>query len=71
MHFWKTFTRERTKLSVSLIPIKFQFRYITIPDNRYEHYRNNVDFIQKHIFPGSLLLSVNRVGSLMTDLGGA
>jgi len=29
-----------------------------------------VDFIQKHIFPGSLLLSINRVGDLMTREGG-
>ncbi|OOF18882.1 SAM-dependent methyltransferase [Salinivibrio sp. IB574] len=32
---------------------------ITIADQRYEHYSRNVDFIQKHIFPGGFLPSVN------------
>jgi len=45
------------------------FQYITCPDSRYEEFRQGVDFIQKHIFPGSLLLSVNRVNQLMTDKG--
>ena len=46
------------------------FQYITCPDARYEQFRSGVDFIQKHIFPGSLLLSINRVGELMTREGG-
>jgi cyclopropane-fatty-acyl-phospholipid synthase len=46
------------------------FQYITCPDARYEQFRKGVDFIQKHIFPGSLLLSVNRVNQLMTEKGG-
>ena len=45
------------------------FQYITCPDSRYESFRQGVDFIQKHIFPGSLLLSVNRVNTLMTQSG--
>lgn len=45
-------------------------QYITCPDNRYEQFRRGVDFIQKHVFPGSLLLSVNRVCSLLSDAGG-
>ncbi len=32
---------------------------ITIADQRYDYYSNNVDFIQKHIFPGGFLPSVN------------
>lgn len=32
---------------------------ITIADQRYHHYSNNVDFIQKHIFPGGFLPSVS------------
>lgn len=31
---------------------------IISPDNRYDEMRNGVDFIQKHIFPGSLLPSI-------------
>ena len=46
------------------------FQYITCPDSRYESFRRGVDFIQKHIFPGSLLLSINRVNRLMTSEGG-
>jgi cyclopropane-fatty-acyl-phospholipid synthase len=36
---------------------------IITPDCRYDLLRNNVDFIQKHIFPGSLLMSVERVNT--------
>ena len=46
------------------------FQYITCPDARYAQFRDGVDFIQKHIFPGSLLLSINRVGALMTKESG-
>jgi cyclopropane-fatty-acyl-phospholipid synthase len=46
------------------------FQYITCPDSRYESFRRGVDFIQKHIFPGSLLLSINRVNALMTAESG-
>lgn len=46
------------------------FQYITCPDSRYEAFRRGVDFIQKHIFPGSLLLSLNRVNQEMTQAGG-
>ncbi len=45
-------------------------QFITCPDARYEELRKGVDFIQKHIFPGSLLLSLNRVNQLMTKSGG-
>ncbi len=49
---------------------------ITSPDSRYQSLRKGVDWIQKHIFPGSLLpsvaainSSVNRTGDLtMVDL---
>ena len=46
------------------------FQYITCPDSRYDQFRSGVDFIQKHIFPGSLLLSINRVNQLMTERSG-
>ncbi len=44
-------------------------QYITYPDSRYPQLRRNVDFIQKHIFPGSLLLSVNRLNQLLAEEG--
>ena len=45
-------------------------QFITCPDTRYERFRTGVDFIQKHIFPGSLLLSLNRVNHLLGTAGG-
>lgn len=45
-------------------------QFITVPDDRYEALRSGVDFIQKHIFPGSLLLSVNRLNHLLSEKGG-
>ncbi|HWA24224.1 MAG TPA: cyclopropane-fatty-acyl-phospholipid synthase family protein [Lacunisphaera sp.] len=45
-------------------------QYITVPDHRYDALRSGVDFIQKHIFPGSLLLSVNRLNQLLSERGG-
>jgi cyclopropane-fatty-acyl-phospholipid synthase len=44
-------------------------QFITCPDTRYEQLRRGVDFIQKHIFPGSLLLSLHRVGGEMAHAG--
>ncbi|MBM3869724.1 MAG: class I SAM-dependent methyltransferase [Verrucomicrobia bacterium] len=46
-------------------------QYITSPDSRYAEFRKGVDWIQKHIFPGSLLMSVGRVTQALlrgTDL---
>lgn len=34
---------------------------ITSPDSRYEEFRKGADWIQKHIFPGSLLPSIGRM----------
>jgi cyclopropane-fatty-acyl-phospholipid synthase len=45
-------------------------QFITCPDARYESFRTGVDFIQKHIFPGSLLLSTNRLNHLLARHGG-
>ena len=45
-------------------------QFITCPDSRYDEFRNGVDFIQKHIFPGSLLLSLNRVNDQLAHAGG-
>lgn len=45
-------------------------QFITCPDDRYEQMRRGVDFIQKHVFPGSLLLSLNRVNQELSRAGG-
>lgn len=45
-------------------------QFITCADARYDELRRGVDFIQKHIFPGSLLLSVNRLNHLLAQTGG-
>jgi len=42
---------------------------ITCPDSRHDSLRKNVDWIQKHIFPGSLLLSVHRVNQALRTTG--
>lgn len=42
---------------------------ITSADSRYETLKSNVDFIQKHIFPGSLLPSLNRINRSMMSCG--
>ncbi|HSI13514.1 MAG TPA: cyclopropane-fatty-acyl-phospholipid synthase family protein [Chthoniobacter sp.] len=44
-------------------------QYITVPDCRHAELRRGVDFIQKHIFPGSLLLSVGRVNEFLNRTG--
>ncbi len=44
-------------------------QYITVPDSRHQELRNGVDWIQKHIFPGSLLLSIGRVSQRLQDTG--
>lgn len=40
---------------------------ITCPDSRYESLRNGVDWIQKHIFPGSLLPSVAAINQAINN----
>jgi len=45
-------------------------QFITCADARYDEIRRGVDFIQKHIFPGGLILSVNRLNDLLASTGG-
>jgi cyclopropane-fatty-acyl-phospholipid synthase len=42
---------------------------ITCPDSRYDSMRKGVDWIQKHIFPGSLLPSVGRINQAINNTG--
>ncbi len=42
---------------------------ITVPDCSYRSLKKNVDWIQKHIFPGSLLLSVGRINEVLLETG--
>jgi cyclopropane-fatty-acyl-phospholipid synthase len=42
---------------------------ITCPDSRHHALRQNVDWIQKHIFPGSLLLSIHRINQALRRTG--
>lgn len=44
-------------------------QYITVPDSRHAELKRGVDWIQKHIFPGSLLLSVGRVNQAVNRTG--
>lgn len=43
------------------------FQVITSPDSRYQKLRNSVDWIQKHIFPGSLLPSVAAINKAINQ----
>tara|TARA_R110001583_G_scaffold191_6_gene1843 strand:+ start:6516 stop:7754 length:1239 start_codon:yes stop_codon:yes gene_type:complete len=45
---------------------KLLIQSITIADQRFDHYKNNVDFIQKYIFPGGFLPSVNVLSQQLT-----
>jgi cyclopropane-fatty-acyl-phospholipid synthase len=45
------------------------FQAITTPDSRHANLRKGVDWIQKHIFPGSLLLSVSRLNEAANRTG--
>jgi cyclopropane-fatty-acyl-phospholipid synthase len=42
---------------------------ILCPDKQYPILRDGVDFIQKHIFPGSLLMSVQRIADALHEAG--
>ncbi|MEX2088249.1 MAG: cyclopropane-fatty-acyl-phospholipid synthase family protein [Bacteroidota bacterium] len=42
---------------------------ITSPDSRYETFRKSVDWIQKHIFPGSLLPSIAALNRAVNKTG--
>lgn len=45
------------------------FQVITVPDCRHGALKKGVDWIQKHIFPGSLLLSVARLNEAVNKTG--
>jgi len=47
----------------------FVFQAITVPDCRHKALKKGVDWIQKHIFPGSLLLSVGRLNQAINRTG--
>lgn len=42
---------------------------ITVPDSRFEKLKKGVDYIQKHIFPGSLLPSVAAINRAVNQTG--
>jgi len=44
-------------------------QFITVPDSRHAQLKRGVDWIQKHIFPGSLLLSMGRVNEALHRTG--
>jgi len=45
------------------------FQVITVPDCQHANLKKGVDWIQKHIFPGSLLLSVARFNGAIQNTG--
>ena len=47
----------------------FAIQAITAPNSRYDEMRKSVDFIQKHIFPGSQLPSVHKLSESFYKVG--
>ena len=47
----------------------FALQAIVIENARFDAYRRSADFIQKHIFPGSLLLSISRMNEAFQSTG--
>ncbi len=45
----------------------FAIQAITCPDSRFESLKNGVDWIQKHVFPGSLLPSVGAINQAVNS----
>jgi cyclopropane-fatty-acyl-phospholipid synthase len=43
------------------------FQVITSPDSRYEEFKTGIDYIQKYIFPGSLLPSIARMNQAINN----
>jgi cyclopropane-fatty-acyl-phospholipid synthase len=48
---------------------KATLQIITVPDARFETYKDNVDFIQKYIFPGGMLPSLSALAQQGTRAG--
>lgn len=46
---------------------KLLIQSITIADQRFDYYKNNVDFIQRYIFPGGFLPSINVLNNHITE----
>jgi len=46
---------------------KLLIQSITIADQRFDSYKNNVDFIQRYIFPGGFLPSINVLSHHVTE----
>ena len=46
---------------------KLLIQSITIADQRFEYYKNNTDFIQRYIFPGGFLPSINVLSQHLTE----
>ena len=46
---------------------KLLIQSITIADQRFDYYKNNVDFIQRYIFPGGFLPSINTLSQHITQ----
>lgn len=64
--FYETYFAQCNRLLKSNGMLALQV--ITCPDSRFENLRNGVDWIQKHIFPGSLLPSVGAINSAINKV---
>ncbi|MDZ5649653.1 cyclopropane-fatty-acyl-phospholipid synthase family protein [Nitrospirillum sp. BR 11828] len=53
--YFQTLRRRLSDQGVAVLQV------ITIDESRFEHYRREVDFIQRHVFPGGMLPSPSRL----------
>lgn len=65
--FYETFFEKCQNLLVADGIMALQV--ITCPDSRFQSFKKGIDFIQKHIFPGSLLPSVGRMNQAINRTG--
>jgi len=65
--FYKAYFRECHQLLKKDGILALQM--ILAPDHRYESFRKNMDFIQKYIFPGSLLPSISVIQKALNETG--
>jgi len=66
-NYWRSFFRTLTERLKPGGTAGLQI--ITIPEHFFEDYRRNVDFIRRHIFPGGMLPSPERLRSLAREVG--
>ena len=61
--YFKTISDRLKKNGAAMIQV------ITVPDDYFNYYRNSMDFIQRYIFPGGMLLCPEKISEHSTKVG--